>query len=146
MIPGAKISPRDRMANISEIEGVGEAYAAKLAEAGAGTVEKLLEAGAAKKGRQGLAEATGISEKLILKWVNHADLMRIKGVGPQMSELLEGAGVDSVAELAQRKPENLAAKLEEVNAEKNLVNRIPNAETVGGWVEEAKTLEKVVTH
>lgn len=134
------------MAKISEIEGVGEVLAAKLAEAGATTVEKLLELGATSKGRDELAEKTGVSGKLILKFVNHADLFRLNGVGPQMSELLEAAGVDTVPELAQRNAENLTAKLASVNEEKNLVNRVPSVTEVTKWIEEAKTLPRVVTH
>lgn len=132
--------------SISDIEGVGESYAAKLGAAGVKTVEALLEAGASAKGRTQLAETTGISEKLILKWVNHADLCRLEGVGPQTAELLEAAGVDSVAELAQRNAANLATKLDEVNAAKNLVNRVPNEGTISGWINAARELPKVVTH
>lgn len=134
------------MANVKDIEGVGEALAAKLAEAGVKTVEGLLEVGGTKKGRAELAESTGISEKLILKFVNHADLFRLNGVGPQMAEILEAAGVDSVAELAQRNAANLTVKLAEVNEAKNLVNRVPSESEVTKWIEEAKTLPKAVTH
>lgn len=134
------------MANIKDIEGVGEVLAAKLAEAGAASVEKLLELGGSKKGREDLAEKSGVSEKVILKIVNHADLFRIKGVGPQMAELLEASGVDSVAELAQRNAGNLAGKLAEVNEAKNLVNRIPSEAEVAKWVEEAESLPKAVSH
>jgi predicted flap endonuclease-1-like 5' DNA nuclease len=134
------------MAKVEEIEGVGPAYAEKLTEAGATTVEKLLELGGTKKGREALAEQTGIGEKLILTWVNHADLMRIDGIGPQFSELLEAAGVDSVAELAQRRADNLAAKLAEVNEEKNLVNRVPSETEVQKFIDQAKELPKAVTH
>ena len=134
------------MANIKEIEGVGDAYAAKLAEAGVGTVEKALEVAGTKKGRQELAEKTGISEKVILKIVNHADLFRIKGVGPQMAELLEASGVDSVPELAQRNAANLTVKMAEVNEAKNLVNRVPSESEVAKWVEEAGSLPRAVTH
>lgn len=134
------------MASIVDIEGVGEGYAAKLKEAGISTVEKLLEHGASAKGRKEIADKTGISDKHILKWVNHADLFRINGVAGQYAELLEAAGVDSVPELAQRKPENLAAKMAEVNAAKNLTNSVPSEAVVAKWVAEAKTLEKKVTH
>ena len=95
------------MANVEDIEGVGPAYAAKLSDAGAKSIETLLELGATSKGREGLVTATGISDKLILKWVNHADLMRVKGVGPETAELFEAAGVDTVPELAQRNATNL---------------------------------------
>lgn len=134
------------MASLKEIEGIGPVYAEKLAAAGLKTTEALLEAGGTKKGRAELAAATGISETLILRWVNLADLFRIKGVGEQYSDLLEAAGVDTVAELAQRKAENLQAKMAEVNAEKNLVRRVPTLPEVTSWVEQAKALPKAVTH
>ncbi len=134
------------MADIKEIEGIGPAYGEKLEAAGVGTVEKLLEAGATKKGREGLAETTGIAEAHILAWVNKADLMRIKGIGPQFSDLLEAAGVDSVPELAQRNAANLHAKLAEVNETKNLVNRLPSEGDVEEMIAQAKTLDRVVTH
>ncbi len=134
------------MANIADVEGIGAAFAEKLSGAGVGTVEKLLEEGASAKGREDLAGKTGISETLILKWVNRADLARIKGIGAQFADLLEAAGVDSVPELGQRNGANLHAKLEEVNTAKNLVNRVPSADEVEDWINQAKALPKVVTH
>lgn len=134
------------MAKIDEIEGIGPAYAEKLAGAGVTSVEKLLEAGKTSKGRAELAEKTGLDAKSILKWVNHADLMRINGVGPQFAELLEASGVDTVPELAQRNAANLAAKMEEVNAAKNLANRVPSETEVTKWVEEAKALGRTVEY
>lgn len=131
---------------IVEIEGVGAAYAEKLTAAGVVTTAALLEKCAAPAGRKALAEETGISDKLILRWCNHADLMRIKGVGPQFAELLEAAGVDTVKELAHRKADNLAAKMEEVNAEKKLVRRVPVAAEVEKMVAQAKELPAVLTY
>jgi predicted flap endonuclease-1-like 5' DNA nuclease len=110
-----------QMTALSKIEGIGDAYAEKLKGAGVGSVEALLEKGATAKGRKELVQASGISDTLILKWVNRADLFRVKGLGEEYTDLLEKAGVDTVPELAQRKAENLARKLAEVNAEKNLV-------------------------
>jgi predicted flap endonuclease-1-like 5' DNA nuclease len=92
------------------------------------------------------SEKTGISEKLILEWVNHADLYRIKGVAEEYSDLLEEAGVDTVAELAQRNPENLYAKLLEVNEAKSLVRRTPWLSSVQSWIEQAKTLPTKVEY
>lgn len=134
------------MAAIIDIEGVGDGYAAKLKDAGVSSVEKLLEVGATAKGRATLAEKTGISEKHILKWVNHADLFRINGVAGQFAELLEAAGVDTVPELAQRNAENLHKKLAEANDAKNLTNSLPSAASIQKWIDEAKTLPRVVTH
>lgn len=131
---------------IIDIEGVGAAYAEKLVAAGVTTTDALLEKCAAPAGRKALAEETGISEKLILKWTNHADLIRIHGVGPQFAELLEAAGVDTVKELKHRVAANLQAKMEEVNAAKNLVNRVPSAAELQKMIDEAKELPAVMAY
>ena len=134
------------MTNIVDIEGIGKVYATKLEAAGISTVESLLERGATPKGRQDLAEQTDIGGKLILEWVNLADLFRIKGIGEEFSDLLEEAGVDTVPELAQRNPENLHSKLVEVNEAKKLVRRVPGLSQVQDWVAQAKELPRVVTY
>ena len=131
---------------VETIEGVGEVYGEKLNAVGVKTTDDILAKCATPKGRQELAEATGISGKLILKWTNHADLMRINGVAGQFAELLEASGVDTVKELKHRVPANLKAKLDEVNAVKNLVNRVPNLPEVEKMVEQAKELEAVITY
>ncbi len=134
------------MRKIETVEGIGQVYAAKLLDYGIDTTEELLEKGSTKKGRKTIADETGISEKLILTWVNHSDLFRIKGIGPQYADLLEEAGVDTVPDLATRNPENLLAKMEEINAEKNLVRAMPYLKQVNKWVEQAKNLPKIVKH
>jgi predicted flap endonuclease-1-like 5' DNA nuclease len=131
---------------VEEVEGIGPAHAAKLNAAGVKTTDELLAAGATPKGRDKLAETTGISGKLILEWTNHADLMRLKGVGPEYSDLLEAAGVDSPAELAHRNAANLTAAMAKYNDEHKIVRRTPSEKEVEGWVAEAKTLPKVVEH
>src|SRR5512139_3766082 len=113
------------MTRLVDIEGIGPVYGAKLKEAGIGSVEALLQQGATPKGRKDLAEKSGISDGLILEWVNHADLYRIRGVGSEYSDLLEEAGVDTIPELAQRNPEHLLEKITAVNGEKKLVRRLP---------------------
>lgn len=132
------------MAKLTDVEGIGPVYAEKLKAAGVTTAEALLAQGAAPKGREELAEKAGISGKLILEWVNHVDLFRIKGVGEEYSDLLEEAGVDTVPELAQRNPENLVKKMAEVNEAKNLVRRLPVLSQVADWVEQAKQLPRVI--
>ena len=134
------------MANLTQIEGIGKAYAQKLGAAGIQTTQALLEKGATPAGRQKIAEECGISEKLILEWVNHADLFRIKGVGEEYADLLEAAGIDTVPELAQRNADNLYQKLVAANQEKKLVRRLPPQAAVGDWVEQAKHLPRVITY
>ena len=131
---------------IIDIEGVGDVYAEKLQAAGINKVSELLEKCAAPKGRKELAEATGISEKLILKWTNHADLFRINGVGPQFAELLEAAGVDTVKEFRRRVAENLQPKLVEVNEKKNICNRVPAVSEIQKMIDQAKELEPKMTY
>jgi predicted flap endonuclease-1-like 5' DNA nuclease len=131
---------------IIDIQGIGPVYAEKLIAAGINTDNDLLEKCAKPAGRKALAEETGISPKLILTWTNHCDLMRIDGVGPQFSELLEAAGVDTVKEFRHRKPENLQPKLVEINEEKNLVNRVPSLKEVEKMVAQAKELDPVMEY
>ena len=140
------------MASIEEIEGIGPAYAKKLRANGVKTCEALLKHGATRKGRNDLAAATGFDAKTLLEWVNRADLMRVKGVGSEYSDLLEAAGVDTVKELRNRKPANLTAKMAEVNeahikkTKKSIVRRVPAESMVERWVAHAKTLPPVVKH
>ena len=132
---------------IVDIEGIGPVYAEKLAAIGIVTTDDLLNAGAKPSGRDTIAEATDISGRLLLEWVNNVDLMRVPGVGSQYSDLLEAAGVDSPAELAQRNPANLAVTVQEVVAARpGIVRRVPSEAEIAAWIEEAGKLEKVVEH
>ena len=134
------------MTKIDKIEGIGSVYAEKLNAVGIKSVEDMLAACKSKNDRVALAEKSGITETLILKWANHADLFRIKGVAGQYSELLEAAGVDTVVELANRKPENLTKKMEEVNEEKHLVRSVPVLKMVTKWVAQAKELPRMLEY
>jgi len=134
------------VAKLEVIEGIGPVFAEKLRAAAISTIEALLEAGAAPERRKALEEATGIGHEYILDWVNRADLMRIRGVGEEYSDLLEKGGVDTVVELAQRNADNLYQKLLEVNAEKKLVRRPPSSRAVAQWVQQAKALPRVVSY
>ncbi|MDQ1278837.1 MAG: hypothetical protein QG670_97 [Thermoproteota archaeon] len=137
---------RRATSKIEDIEGIGPVYVGKLVEAGIKTTADLLDAGSTPKGRKTLAEKMEISEKLILKWVNMADLFRIKGVGEEYSEFLEVAGVDTVVELSKRVAENLHAKMLEVNETKKLVRRPPTLSEVKQWIEQAKTLSRKIEY
>ncbi len=131
---------------IDKIEGIGPAMAEKLQKAGVRSVAGLLKKGADPKGRKEIAEKAGISEAQILKWVNMADLFRIKGVASQYAELLEAAGVDTVKELAQRNAVNLRKAMESVNSQKRLVRVLPSADAVASWVQQAKELPRAVSY
>ena len=134
------------MTALTNIEGIGPAYEEKLKGAGIDSCEELLEKGATPTGRNEIISASGVSANLVLKFVNHADLCRIKGIGGEYAELLEAAGVDSVPELAQRNADNLAGKMGEVNESKKLVRALPSAKNVAKWVDQAKSLPRVVSH
>jgi predicted flap endonuclease-1-like 5' DNA nuclease len=134
------------MTNLADIEGIGGTYAQKLAAAGIASQEDLLGQGHTRKGRADLSEKADISKKLILGWVNRADLARVKGIGEEYADLLEQAGVDTVPELAQRNAENLHAKMEEINEAKNLVRVVRSQSEVEGWVVQAKELPRVIEY
>jgi len=131
---------------IDEIEGIGPVYAEKLTAFGIGSTDDLLDQCGSAKGRTEVATATGLSSQQLLKWANMADLMRISGVGEEYSELLEAAGVDTVKELQHRNADNLAEKMEEVNAAKKLTRQVPSASQVAKWVEQAASLDPKISH
>lgn len=132
------------MTKLTEVEGIGATYAEKLVAAGCTTQEQLLTDCGQPAGRKALAEKSGVSPKLILKWANRADLARVKGVGSEYADLLECAGVDTVPELGQRNAANLHAKMAEVNEEKKLVRAMPSESQVEGWVAQAKELPRAL--
>ena len=137
------------MANyqIEDVEGIGSVYGEKLRKAGIKSVDQLLKIGCKPSGRKELAEATGLDASLILTWVNMADLFRIKGIGGEYAELLKKSGVDTVKELRNRNPENLLAKMTEVNsAGRPLVRSLPSQSMVQSWVSLAKELDPMVTY
>tara|TARA_R110001592_G_scaffold363321_1_gene683778 strand:+ start:45234 stop:45641 length:408 start_codon:yes stop_codon:yes gene_type:complete len=123
---------------LSEIEGIGSFYAKKLVSCGLMTQDQLLDVGSTPLGRKTIAEESGISPKLILSWLNRADLARVKGVGSDYADLLEHSGIDTVPELAQRNPSNLYQKMTEANETKKLVRNVPSENQIADWVEQAK--------
>lgn len=131
---------------IDEIEGIGAKYAERLQAAAIKTTDDLLKSCGSRKGREEVARQTGFSASQLLKWANMADLMRISGIGEEFSELLEAAGVDTVKELATRKAENLSAKMKEVNDAKKLTRALPAASQVQKWIDQAKTMDAVISH
>jgi len=136
------------MASLIIVEGIGKSYQKQLQKTGISTTEALLKEGSTGKGRNRNTKESGISVKLILEWVNHADLCRIKGVGKEYADLLEASGVDTVVELGKRVPENLLSKMDEVNSKgkRKLVRQHPGINQVKKWVRQAKRLKRVVTH
>jgi predicted flap endonuclease-1-like 5' DNA nuclease len=134
------------MTTLVDIEGVGPVYAEKLHKAGVRSTGDLLKKGATPKGRKEIASASGIGGRLILEWVNHVDLFRIKGVASEYSDLLEAAGVDTVVELSKRDPKKLVVTLAEVSKKKNLTNRVPNEKQVKNWIAQAKKLPRAISY
>jgi predicted flap endonuclease-1-like 5' DNA nuclease len=134
------------MAKLEKIEGIGDRYAVKLREAGVRSTGDLLKKGSTPAGRKEIAKKSAISEKLILEWVNHADLFRIKGVGEEYADLLEEAGVDTVVELSKRKAEALMETLKTTNEKKKLVRQLPSLSKVQSWIEQARALPRVITY
>ena len=126
---------------VEAIIGVGDDAKAALNDAGIFWLDEYLEVAASADGRKALSTQTGIDAKMLLEWANRADLMRIPGVSAAFADLLENSGVDTVKELATRKPENLHAKLSDVGGA-----LAPSASAVEAWVESAKSLPPVITH
>ncbi len=134
------------MPTLKDIEGIGPVNAAKLNKAGVRGLNGLLKLGATRKGRQEISKATGINAKVILEWVNRADLFRVKGIGGQYSDLLEAAGVDTAVELSKRQPEALLEAMKKANAKLNKVNQVPGLSNVKAWIKNAKSLKRVIEY
>jgi len=131
---------------IEEVEGIGPEFGKMLRVANIQTTADLLRECGSKAGRVNMAKISGITEKHLLEWVNLADLMRLDGVGEEFADLLEEAGVDTTQELARRNAENLAVAVAEINEKKNLTQRVPSAETIQKWIDEAGTVEDLISH
>ncbi len=138
--------PAPKIKKLEYIEGIGSAYAQKLNDAGITNVDELLEKGTTSRGRKEIAKETGISETLIQRWVNMADLYRVKGIGQEYAELLGAAEVDTVPELADEDAAKLLEKMAAANVQKKMVRRLPVLSQVESWVEQAKSLPRVVTY
>jgi len=134
------------MARLETVEGIGPFYAQRLRAAGIRSVEALLNEGATPEGRRAIEEQTGIGGEYILDWVNRADLMRVRGVGEEYSDLLEKAGVDTVVELSRRNPDHLYESMATVNEQKRLVRRLPTPKMVAAWVAHAKALPRIISY
>ena len=134
------------MPALVNIEGIGEQYAEKLAQAKIGTTQSQLKRAATRKGRREVSKESGVSPAKLLDFVNRADLFRVRGIGEEYSDLLEASGVDTVPELAARNAKNLTAKMAEVNEKRSLVRRVPNEKQVADWVKQAKKLKRAIEY
>lgn len=129
---------------IELIEGIGAEHASVLSRAGVTHVRHLLQRAATASGRDALSRETGLSDAQLLEWLNHIDIMRIRGVGAEYSDLLEAAGVVSPRELARHSPAQLATLLAQTNARHPLVRRVPSEKVLAGWISEARTLPRLI--
>jgi len=141
-----EVEAEDSGVSVIDIEGIGPVYTKKLNSIGIYTTTDLLEAGGTRDGRLEVSEKAEIPSKLVLEWVNLSDLMRIKGVGEEYSDLLEEAGVDTVVELSGRVPENLHAKMVNVNEKQQLVRKMPTLKDVTSWINQAKKLPRKIQY
>ena len=130
---------------VHEVEEIGPGFAAELERCGIKTISGLLKRCSDPVGRKRVAAQSGIPEAQLLRWANIADLMRVRGIGRQYAELLLGAGVDSIRELRARRPTQLARKLAEINAVRNLTRRVPIPSMVEEWMEIAAKLPPMIT-
>ncbi|WP_291298348.1 DUF4332 domain-containing protein [Elioraea sp.] len=131
---------------LARIEGIGPKLAARLGEAGLATTDDLLEAAARPKGRAAIAGRTGVSEALILKWANRADLMRVKGISEEIGDLLEAAGIDTLPGLKRRRAAELAEALQAANDKRKLVRHVPGEAQCARFIAEARALPRILSY
>jgi hypothetical protein len=134
------------MARIDEIRSLSHKDATRLRKAGVRTTDALLRRAATRSGRSELAGETDISTTDLLRWVNVADLMRVRGIGGEYAELLGSCGVNTLKELRRRNAVALTAKVMSMNGRKDLVRRLPTEAMVESWIDRAGELEQLVRH
>lgn len=131
---------------VKDLRGSTPEIVDKLKAAGISNNEQLLAAASAPAQRKTLASSCGCDARTLLELANRADLARIKGVSGVYSDLLEKAGVDTVKELATRRPDNLHAKIIETNAAEQVTKQPPSLSMVESWVQQAKDLPKTLAY
>jgi predicted RecB family nuclease len=131
---------------ITDLDGVKGEVAEQLKSMGIRTTEKLLERAKDAKGRKDLSTKLKLDEKLILRWANMADRMRIKGMGKEYAALLCVVGVETVRELTYRNPDRLAKAMAEANANRKLVRVLPSEKAIVRWIENAKKLPLKISY
>lgn len=129
------------MARIDQVSGIDHKQATRLRKAGVRTSDRLIEEAATRRGRTELSKSTGLSPRDLQRWVHHADLLRVKGVGSEYAELLVTAGVDTLRDLRRRNPTALLAKIIGLNGSRRVVDRLPTEGMVEGWIESAGNLD-----
>lgn len=134
------------MGRILDLHCLESAEASRLVEFGIASTDRLLLIAAHKQGREDIAEETGIKEDRILQLVHVADLMRVKGVGPEYCLLLDHVGVHTLKQLGRRSAERLYEDLIDRNEEGRLVRRLPSPSDVDQWVDGARLLDSVIRY
>ncbi len=124
---------------ISAIKDMDATAQSNLQKRNIKTTDDFLNHTATPQQRTALAKELGVSTSQLTEWINRADLMRLKGVGTEMANLLEESGVDSCKELQHRKPETLTTKLKETNDTRRITHHAPTLAQVQEWVSEATT-------
>jgi predicted flap endonuclease-1-like 5' DNA nuclease len=131
---------------IGEIEDIDGGNEARLVGLGVRTTDDFLARAATPAGRSGLAAAVSVTEAVVLKWANCADLMRVDGIGMQFADLLEEAGVDTIPELAQRNAHNLHERVVQLNTQRALAGRAPTAPEIESWIAQAQALPRILEY
>lgn len=132
------------MRKLVQLEGIGVKFIELLQQAGIEDQRELLEACKNHKGRETLAQETGINPKLLLKWTQQADLARINGIGEDYAELLEQSGVESIPALAQYDARKLYTNMEIINEKNKLVKHMPSISLIKSWISQAKKLPSIL--
>lgn len=134
------------MANlIKSLPFVGKKYRVMLKKAKITTTGEILERGICRTSRENLANELGISERLISKWVNLADLLRVKGIGKRYLKLLDKIGIGNLNKLSKQGPDNILQKIDSLDQEDlKKIKRKPSLKTIRRWIEESRKTRKIV--
>jgi hypothetical protein len=129
---------------LNEIESINYYYKKKLAKRGIFNTVDLLDRCSDDYKIIRFAKMTGLSRRLLRKWVKLANIMRIKGIGEEYARLLIALGYGSLEALSKEKSEDLFQKIKTFDKSKFRIKRLPSVKEIKLWVKSAQELIKKI--
>ncbi|MFX1419264.1 MAG: DUF4332 domain-containing protein [Promethearchaeota archaeon] len=124
---------------LTEIIGLEEKHAKLLEKEGISTIKDLIPLTKSEIGK--LARKIGVAVKTLDTWQEHADLMQIQGLGPEMANALNLIGIDSVKEFAYRNPKSTIEKLKQLKKDNpKVLTKVPSQKEVENLIKFAKEI------
>ena len=128
------------MPPITELTRIEPIHLDRLSHQGVFTTGLLLEVSETPTRRQTLADQVDATTNDVLAWRDEALMLNLASFGPNEHELLMQAGIEGLEGILELPLDEFRARLH--RAAEELKVEPPSDLTIGGWWEQAKTLEE----